>query len=243
MYCVYMHVNKTNGKKYIGMTMDVKRRWRLCEYKPDGKQNERPFYNALLKYGMNGFEHIILADNLSFEKACEVEIECIAKHETTNRRKGYNVAPGGNGGRVYKEHPRNMLGRHQTDYQKMHQRTFMLNERNNPMRNGKVVWGETHNHPRGFKGKTKSPEERTRISQTLKDKRHACIPIRAIYPNGEIVEYESTKAAQEVGLTKPVILKLLRSGEPFEIKVVNQYSKKNTHLVGIRFEYAETIPR
>ena len=148
-----------------------------------------------------------------------------------------------NGGRVYFEHPRNMLGRPQTEYQKEHQRLFMLDKKNNPMKNGSVVWGVTHEHPRGFKGKKKSPEERARISRTVREKKACCIPVKAIFPDGTEVEYESVKAAEQAGLTKPVILKLLRSGAPFEIKVVNQYSEKNKHLVGLRFEYVEKIPR
>jgi len=239
MYCVYMHTNRINGKKYIGMTNDCKRRWRPAEYKPDGKQNERPFYNAIRKYGFDSFRHEILIDGLFFEDACREERRLIAEYDTTNRRKGYNVAPGGNGGKVYKEHPRNMLGQPQTEYQKAHQKAFMLDKDNNPMKNGTVVWGVTHPHPRGFKGKKKSQESKEKVSKTLKEGKYCCKPVRAVYPDGSVVEYESTKAAEAVGLTKPVILRLIRSKMPFEVKVINQYSQKNMHLNGIRFEYVD----
>ena len=37
-YCVYMHINKINGRMYIGQTCDVKERWRS-----DGKN----YFNSI----------------------------------------------------------------------------------------------------------------------------------------------------------------------------------------------------
>lgn len=89
---VYMHVNKTNGKKYIGLTgQDVKRRWkngspyRQCTY----------FYRALLKYGWDGFEHIVIMSNMTENEAKEKEVELIRKHKTNNQEYGYNLMNGG----------------------------------------------------------------------------------------------------------------------------------------------------
>ena len=64
-YCVYIHRNKINNKVYIGITNDVKRRWRCegIEYKPS-KENTSSFWNAIQKYGFDKFEHIILECNL-----------------------------------------------------------------------------------------------------------------------------------------------------------------------------------
>lgn len=92
-YCVYRHVNKINGKQYIGITKrKPEERWGS-----DGsKYKSTPhFYNAILKYGWDNFEHEILHSNLSKEQACRIEIELIQKYNTQNRELGYNIMEGG----------------------------------------------------------------------------------------------------------------------------------------------------
>ena len=133
-YCVYEHVNKINGKKYIGMTKDPKSRWRS-----DGYEYRRctHFWSAIQKYGWDNFEHTIIRKELTHMEACELEIKLIAEQETIE--KGYNLASGGNGGRLYQEHPRGMLGKSQTEYQKQVMREYMSNPENNPMMNRTTV--------------------------------------------------------------------------------------------------------
>lgn len=61
-YTVYMHTNKTNLKRYIGITgQTVQERWR------DGKGYKSCilFNRAIQKYGWDGFEHEIVASNLT----------------------------------------------------------------------------------------------------------------------------------------------------------------------------------
>lgn len=90
-YSVYCHTNKANGKKYIGITRQKpERRWQ------NGHGYEGTcFWNAINKYGWNGFIHEVLYSNLSKEEACKIEIELIARYNTTNRSSGYNIALGG----------------------------------------------------------------------------------------------------------------------------------------------------
>lgn len=92
-YCVYAHVNKQNGKMYIGISQDVKRRWATqgLHYKACTK-----FNRAIQKYGWDNFEHIVLIDNISMTMACELEMELIKKYDTIN--KGYNLTTGGTHG-------------------------------------------------------------------------------------------------------------------------------------------------
>lgn len=87
-----MHVNKTNGKKYVGMTAgDPENRWAYgCGY-----YKNKHFKDAIKKYGWNGFDHLIVADGLTKEEACELERSLIKKHKTTDKRKGYNLTDGG----------------------------------------------------------------------------------------------------------------------------------------------------
>ena len=76
-WCVYVHINKTNQKIYIGITSKLKNRWRVKAY--DVKQAIRA---AFEKYGWDGFEHIVLIDNLTKEQAMECEKALIKKYDS-----------------------------------------------------------------------------------------------------------------------------------------------------------------
>lgn len=95
-YCVYMHITP-NGKRYIGITS------RKPEYRWNhGKayMTNKHFYNAILKYGWENIEHIILAKGLSKKEAGEMEISLIKKYNTTDTAYGYNQSTGGEFGGV-----------------------------------------------------------------------------------------------------------------------------------------------
>lgn len=94
-YCVYAHVNKQNGKTYIGVTSNIQVRWYS---KGKGYRNCILFYRAIKKYGWDEFEHIILMDNLPKTIAYEMEKELIKKYDTTEN--GYNISRGGEGGGI-----------------------------------------------------------------------------------------------------------------------------------------------
>ena len=92
MYIVYQHKNKINGKIYIGITMQKpEQRWRYGK----GYKTSPHFYAAIQKYGWDNFEHNILFQNLTKEKACKKEQELIAKFNSINREFGYNSTSGG----------------------------------------------------------------------------------------------------------------------------------------------------
>lgn len=91
-FCVYMHLNRINGKRYIGITSsDPLARWANGH----GYYKNKHFYDAILRYGWDSFEHIILYTGLSKEEACEKETELIAKYVTQDKRYGYNITSGG----------------------------------------------------------------------------------------------------------------------------------------------------
>ena len=114
-YKVYVHINKVNGKRYFGTTCQkLNRRFRTGG---KGYILEKRFYKEILEYGWDNFEHIVLYENLTKEEAYKKEIELIAKYDTTNELKGYNVSTGGewfNGirGRKGKDNP--FYGKHHT---------------------------------------------------------------------------------------------------------------------------------
>lgn len=91
-YTVYCHTNKTNGKKYVGITKQtLNQRWRQGK----GYGKTAPIYKAIKHYGWDGFDHDVLEDGLTYEEACEAEkryireLNCLVPN-------GYNLEYGGN---------------------------------------------------------------------------------------------------------------------------------------------------
>ncbi|PFH91389.1 GIY-YIG nuclease family protein [Bacillus sp. AFS088145] len=165
IYSVYFHINKTNNKKYCGFTNDPVRRFRGngIEYKPDRTENQnRPFWNAICKYSWDEFEHVIVKENLSFEEACELVKHYIKTLRLQEKEFGYNIAEGGNGGRIYQEHPKGMKGKSQTENQINAMRELRKNF--NPMEG--IRWDVDMPHPRGFKGRKQSEHQKLVASQT-----------------------------------------------------------------------------
>jgi len=91
-YLVYRHISPS-GKSYIGITKDYKIRTRdkHLSYK-----NCPVFFNAIIKYGWENFEHEIIDYCDSVEEAEEREKYFISLYKTTDREFGYNVCSGGN---------------------------------------------------------------------------------------------------------------------------------------------------
>lgn len=117
MTALYIHI-APNEKVYIGITgcKNPEQRWGK---NGEGYKHNQYFWRAIQKYDWNNFQHIILADNLSKEWACQLERDLIWKYRTQNPDYGYNLSVGGdtNAGyhhtEVYKENLRQrMLGKY-----------------------------------------------------------------------------------------------------------------------------------
>lgn len=86
-YCVYAHINKINGKAYIGITnREPQIRWGKNGH---GYQHQPKFYYAIEKYGWDNFEHLILIENLTEEEALNCETEYIEELDAIEN--GYNI--------------------------------------------------------------------------------------------------------------------------------------------------------
>ena len=93
-YKIYAHVNKINGKVYIGQTQQKLKDRFGCNgayYK-----HSSHFWNAIQKYGWNNFNHITLVSGVSLDLANIIEEELIRKYNTMNNKIGYNMIAGGN---------------------------------------------------------------------------------------------------------------------------------------------------
>lgn len=124
-YCVYIHTNKINGKKYVGQTIfgnNPNERWR----NGTGYVHSPYFWNAIQKYGWDSFEHDVIASKLTKEEADNFERLLIEKLNTCDNSCGYNMTCGGDGqsGRSLTEETKQKIskalkGRKLTDETKM----------------------------------------------------------------------------------------------------------------------------
>lgn len=125
-WCVYMHINKINDKKYIGITKNkTYSRWQ------NGKgymKFQDVFGKAIQKYGWENFEHKILFKNLTHEEAKSKEKLLIKYYNTyinAENSMGYNMTLGGDGhfvgknkklSKKYKGKGNPMYGKNYEDY-------------------------------------------------------------------------------------------------------------------------------
>lgn len=112
---VYKITNLINGKIYIGITIDYKKRWS----NEKGKSSDQVISKAIRKYGVENFKFEVLEEGLSAQAASDREIQLIREYDCMVP-KGYNVAKGGmyNGGisRYGAENPNANLTREEAQY-------------------------------------------------------------------------------------------------------------------------------
>lgn len=90
-YCVYIHTNKANNKRYIGMTsLQPKERWQGGS----GYSTQERFWKDIQEYGWDGFLHEVIYDGLSKEEAQIKESELIILYKTYLAESGYNKYQG-----------------------------------------------------------------------------------------------------------------------------------------------------
>ena len=92
-YIVYLHICKINKKVYVGITKHVNNPDKRF-IKGRGYKHSTKFYNAILKYGWDNFEHIVLCST-SKENAILLERTLIKFYK--NQKRSYNIAEGGEG--------------------------------------------------------------------------------------------------------------------------------------------------
>lgn len=89
-WCVYIHTNKINNKKYIGITCQKpESRWGINGEHYNGQEK---FYNAIQEYGWDNFNHEIVETNLNKTTALAREAELILQYDTVIN--GYNSVSG-----------------------------------------------------------------------------------------------------------------------------------------------------
>ncbi len=108
MIGIYKITNKINGNAYIGLSVDIKTRWRKHKsnyLNPDYKEYNKTLYRAFRKYGIENFQFEILEECLENELSNK-EIYWISYYDTYAN--GYNETPGGEiicvGGEAHPNH-------------------------------------------------------------------------------------------------------------------------------------------
>ena len=181
-YCVYLHINKIDGKKYVGQTCQIpEKRWREGK----GYKGCVHFFNAIIKYGWDSFDHMIIADNLNHEEANYLETALITALKTTNSEYGYNMTSGGSNKRPSEEAKRHMSEAHlglKPSKEAIEKRSKSLK--------GRIPWNK------GIKTGPHSEETKKKLSEVNKGKKPSITAIKAS------IEARKGKSPWNKGLTK-----------------------------------------
>jgi group I intron endonuclease len=94
---IYCAQHKINGKVYIGQTIRTLEQRKKKHAKDANCHTHIFFSRAIIKYGIDSFDWTILCHCNSQKELNEQEIKLIKQYRATNRKYGYNSAPGGNG--------------------------------------------------------------------------------------------------------------------------------------------------
>ena len=95
MIGIYKITNKINGNIYIGLSVDIYRRWQSHKqryHKKSNKEYNKVLYKAFHKYGIENFTFEII-EECALEQLREREKYWIAYYDSYHN--GYNATPGG----------------------------------------------------------------------------------------------------------------------------------------------------
>lgn len=194
-WCVYIHTNQINNKKYVGLTCNINKRFDkngegYLHVKKDGTYVQPAMANAINKYGWDNFSHEIVASNLTKEEADTLEKEYIKKYDTRNPLKGYNIREGGSNGHLSEQTKQKLseimkgkydgennpfYGKHHTQEVKELLRENGKNNardisgKNNPMYNHMITDEERQKRSESMKGHKVSDDTKNKISKANKE--------------------------------------------------------------------------
>jgi group I intron endonuclease len=147
-YIIYL-ATSPSGKVYVGATSDSLKTRKQSHISLARGNKRRIFQMALKKYHFD-FKWEILEEGLAREEAELVEKYYIAFFDSTDRRFGYNLSPGGLAGDVRSPEGEARRKAKMAEHYKNPEFIKKLSElRRNEFKNGKIIWN---------KGKTTAPE-------------------------------------------------------------------------------------
>ena len=194
--CIYMYINKVNGKRYVGQAVDFNRRHKSHILK---SSNKYPIDKALNKYGIENFEIKILAENIpTQEKMNEYEKFFIKRFNSLIKNgMGYNLASGGNNGNP-------LAGKTEEEIKEIRRKQSESNKGENNSMYGKTC----KNNP--FYGKHHTEETKQKMREIHKGKKIA----QYDKENNLIKVWRSTMDIQyELGINNSNIIKCCKFWE------------------------------
>ena len=91
IYCVYHIHNLVNGKSYVGVSKELRRR--INDHITGDRKGSEIVHRAVKKYGIDNFRIETLEEDLYRHKALEMEVWFVDFFDAY--RNGYNLTPGG----------------------------------------------------------------------------------------------------------------------------------------------------
>ena len=208
-FCVYAHINKVNGKIYVGQTCrKPESRWGR---NGSGYKEHPYFYHAIQKYGWDNFEHEIVASNLTKEEADNFEKLLIAKLDLLNPNCGYNLQEGGSGGRMLESTKQKLRERNSGENHPMYGKHLLESTRKRISESKK---GEKNN----FYGKhhTEETKEKMRNANHGPNNTRSKNVFQYDLQNDFIKEWDSmTDVAEFYNVGRTTVMRYCRSGKIF----------------------------
>ena len=171
-YTLYQHINKANGKVYVGITSQApERRWA----KGEGYKQQRRFYSAIKHYGWDGFLHVIIKTKLEKAEAEEAEARLVRLLGANDPKRGYNIE---NGGVVHKL----------TEEQKEHLRQVNYGKKHTEETKRKMSEVHKGDSPRWLTGRKASEATKAKMSAKRKGvQNHRARTVYQYKLNGDFV--------------------------------------------------------
>jgi group I intron endonuclease len=89
---IYVIEHTASGKKYVGQSIDIKRRW--SDHVKHSQTRDYYFCRALRKHPSSEWKWFVISVSNNQEFLDFSETEAISHFDSTNPQKGYNCAPG-----------------------------------------------------------------------------------------------------------------------------------------------------
>lgn len=182
-YCVYKHT-APNGKTYIGQTCQKpEQRWKNGK----GYLNNEYFTRAIQKYGWDNFNHEILYSGLTKDESDVLEIELIAKYNSTDKNFGFNMENGGYGKGKHSQETLIKMSEGRKGIPAWNKGISMSDEQK------KLISKANKGKDSSFKGKHHTDESKRKLSESKLEKMKSviCIETRLIYKSLKDAEIQT----------------------------------------------------